>query len=39
MLGCVTLAGLALLAKETGATVLGVCAAYDLYCHKKELLR
>ena len=35
----VGLAGAAMLAKETGVTVLGVCAMYDLYCHKDELLR
>nr|CAD7399467.1 unnamed protein product [Timema cristinae] len=36
MLGCVWFATCAVFSKETGVTVLGVCAAYDLLIHSRR---
>ena len=36
--GSVVLGGVAMLFKENGATVLGVCVAYDVLIHSQQLL-
>ena len=38
MFVCVLFGGVAMLFKENGATVFGVCLAYDLFIHSHKLL-